>query len=288
MYRSSEGYSHPFGEPRLGTFLPNHLGPNQLPPLQSTSSSNIESSPIKHVISRPGGMNISSLLNDAPSNDDQRMTAMDAASDGTVSERDAEGGIKRSPQSLPTVAFPPMRERGPSFGSYDRPEMDRYRASSAPRPYAYDPTLQPAWRGRQDGPSSQSYHPPRPATVAPTLPPITNRPSWNPNLNPPPIPHSHSQPISHDHPPLGVFNPPNLHRPQSSTATYERPQGPGHEWRYPTQTYAAAVGSGKLGGGSTSASTGGTTLPPINRISPRAAQGVVMEDVQRPTQDGGQ
>ena len=172
-HRSTEVFGMPRypAEPRLRMFPPSpHLG---LPSLASANSD-----PNKQQPPRVGGMRISALLNDdiaegqsAKPQVGKSYDAMDAASDGTISERDAEGGVNRpSPRSIPPV---PVYSRqgdyddrpthsGPrrlSTGSYDRGgDPERFRASSAQpqsHPHPYDPAM--SWSR-----SSHGSHPPPP------------------------------------------------------------------------------------------------------------------------------
>lgn len=181
-------HDHRYSEPRLGMFP---SSPRVLPPSYTQAIPNgnahrpTTESPV-NPISRPGGMRISALLND---DGDESLAirsgmrgpdGLDAASDGTVSERDAEGGVARaSPHSMVSVPGPSRYEdkyqRGPSGGSFERPDLDRFRAHSAKTYYEIQT---PAW------PSRAGYFPQRAATATPALPHHSTRPSWDPPRNP--------------------------------------------------------------------------------------------------------
>lgn len=200
--RPSEAFEQRFAEPRLGMFPP-----------ASTANGTADAAPV----SRSGGMRISALLNDEPTAPPRRDSSpvklpsmsmvtrdVDAASDGTVSERDADGGImtRPSPRGIPPVpspAYPYDPARGPD--GYDRRDP-QYRASTAqPAPY---PTEHPGYYSHQP--------PPRASTAAPTIP--TRQYEYGREPHPhayyshPPSHHSRSYPPSqpvqaphHAHPP---------------------------------------------------------------------------------------
>ncbi len=194
----TSAHDYHYTEPRLGLFPPSpHLAPPPLTPAppNGLSTSALFVSPVK-AISRPGGMRISALLND-DGNDGLRSGSrgpdVDAASDGTVSERDAEGGVSRaSPRSaatLPVSSWQTERYgRRLSGGSSDRPDLDRFRSNSDQSQYDTRP---PEWPRRQMEPG---YYPPRAAAVVPSFTHHTTPPSWDPPRNP-----------SLHHPSFGVF-----------------------------------------------------------------------------------
>ncbi|OCF60380.1 hypothetical protein L486_00013 [Kwoniella mangroviensis CBS 10435] len=170
-------------EPRLGMFPPSppHAPASATPTIQSGGVP--DSSPLKPV-SRSGGMRISALLNDdapAPSSivDRRPSTAhsnpdtIDAASDGTVDERDLDGMTRPSPRSVA-----PVPASAASYGRYDqRPDLDRYRSSSslpAPSPYPSNTT---SW---SNGTSRNDIYSHRAATTTPVpVSSLTHRPSWS-------------------------------------------------------------------------------------------------------------
>ncbi|WVW83661.1 hypothetical protein I302_105682 [Kwoniella bestiolae CBS 10118] len=155
-------------EPRLGMFPP-----SPPPALPATMP---DSSPLKPV-SRTGGMRISALLNDdapapvvvdkRPSTAHSNPDTIDAASDGTVDERDFDGMTRPSPRSVAPAPAPTPSAQA-NYGRYDqRPDFDRYRSSTA-SPYPHQPPTSSSW-------SNDIY---RASTTTP-VPHITHRPSWS-------------------------------------------------------------------------------------------------------------
>jgi hypothetical protein len=192
--RPSEAFEQRFAEPRLGMFPPTAQP-------QAVANGTGDSAPV----SRSGGMRISALLNDEPTATSHRDPSpvilpsmsmvtrdVDAASDGTVSERDAEGGIiaRPSPRGIPPVpgpAYPSSYDPARAPDAYDRRDP-AYRASTAqPAPY---PPEHSVYYAHQP--------PPRAATAAPTLPPRQYEYGRDPHphsyYSHPPPPHSRSYP----------------------------------------------------------------------------------------------
>ncbi|ORY32534.1 hypothetical protein BCR39DRAFT_375919 [Naematelia encephala] len=156
-------------EPRMGVF---NDRPHLVPPPLTTRLPPVQLPPPPSSAPR-GGMSIMSLLNDAPSRPPPTRE-VDAVSDGTVSDRDAEGSASRpSPRStVPLPVYPARYERRLSAGAYDRPDLDRYRSSSA-RPFAYDSSN--TWTQRADpAQATGSLYPP-PNVSSTTGPLVSSR-----------------------------------------------------------------------------------------------------------------
>ena len=224
--RPSEAFEQRFAEPRLGMF----------PPTAQPTRAGANDVPDAAPVSRSGGMRISALLNDEPTASLHRDPSpvklpsmslvtrdVDAASDGTVSERDAEGGImtRPSPRGIPPVPGPAYSgsydpTRAPD--AYDRRDS-QYRASTAqPAPY---PAEHSGYYGHQP--------PPRASTAAPTLPPrqyeYGREPHPHSYYSHPPPHHSRSYP-----PPQAAQAPHPGHPPQPPTlhATHQAHVHPSH------------------------------------------------------------
>ncbi|KAK8864210.1 hypothetical protein IAR55_001456 [Kwoniella newhampshirensis] len=212
-------------EPRLGMFPPS---PPQAATAGTQTPGGIAESPIK-PISRPGGMRISALLNDDPpaAAADVKVNlpasdSMDAASDGTIDERDMDGVIRPSPRSNPPV---PATQNGvqvlPStYSRYEqhRPDLDRYRSSTSvsSSPAAFAPTpSNSTWNGASQPSHPDLVYPHRPATANPAAP--RHRSSWDAHAQSHSHPHPHSHSYSHPHP--------GAHRTNSysSGTRYEQP-----------------------------------------------------------------
>ena len=167
--------------PRLGTFPSNqHLVP---PPLNA-----IEDLP--RPISRPGGMSLSAMLNDAssdpPSRNGRGYDTMETASDATVSEREGENGMFRPSPRSTIPALPSFREpdrlelaqdqrRSLSSGVHEM--RDWTRRTSASRSIAFDPTSITSGTRFESIPANRSLSQDRMMGSAPST--SSNRSPWN-------------------------------------------------------------------------------------------------------------
>ncbi|OCF36939.1 hypothetical protein I316_01537 [Kwoniella heveanensis BCC8398] len=238
-------------EPRLGMFPPS--------PPHATSSINgsgpalaSNSSPVKPV-SRSGGMRISALLNDdgpspkpslnvkgeereRPSTGLSVPDTIDAASDGTVDERDLDvsGAARPSPRSIPPVPINHTHTADPSgYPRYDQhyshphphhqhqqqhPDQDRYRTSAsvpAQTPYLSTSTAWSTGRGAETS-RKDSYHHQRErererATTTTPVPShhtvssgphpssLTHRGSWSAEMHSPHPSQPHVMPVGSGH-----------------------------------------------------------------------------------------
>lgn len=249
---SAFGHDRPVG-PRLGMF----------PSAEGIAAPTSVPEPAQPV-SRSGGMRISALLNEdaAPSSSTimsepvsralspkKAYDTVDAASDGTVSEKDAEGGVAARPSSAQNPAF---AQQSFARSTYDQAPVDRmdarYRPSTVPPNYETT-----SWARHPETPSSGpsgGFFPPPPARAS-SAAPIVQRPVWDQGQGPGSRPHSNAHtsytqqypPSSHPAPPphresyppaptqshghsytYGQGAPPVLERP---APRYERP-----EWGY--------------------------------------------------------
>lgn len=204
---------------------------------------------VKPPTSRPGGMRISALLNDddaAPPPAPGKAYEADAASDGTVSERDAEGGVTRgAPPGSHNRPLPP----GPSAASFERRTSDVYERGEHRRQQDYHraSTAQPAIGHPYD---AQGYYgapppPPRSVSSAPALP-AAPRDQARPGWEQPPRPHGYDYqrdpyygqpPHSHSHPSRS-YPPPTTHQhphppplPPHQQSHHSMPNRGEHDWR---------------------------------------------------------
>ncbi|WVR07248.1 hypothetical protein IAU60_004289 [Kwoniella sp. DSM 27419] len=227
-------------EPRLGMFPPS-------PPAGSAGQApSVENPPLKPV-SRSGGMRISALLNDdrpAASKERERpltgnstSDTVDAASDGTVDDRDMDGMIRPSPRSAPPVVNTPSSQgyQGyPAGQSQHRPDLDRYRSSAsvpatsqtfAPTPANWAPT--PAGVSPAPRPAADVYHrdrgrasttTPVPSTLHHAVPPTVHRTSW------PEPGHGHPQAHAHHYPHASAHGNPSPVPPSAQRTGHYPPQ----------------------------------------------------------------
>lgn len=203
-------------QPRMGVF-PSAISTGPVAP----SPPNQVESPIR-TVSRPGGMNIASLLND----DSHVPSKTQAAPVGDV-DSDATDDDEAVPKQLDLSGPPPQR-----------PDLDRYRSSTtsafydksaAPWPEKYYPSGPP--RAATAGPPAHTHpHSGQPYVSAYSSP----HQSWQSSaVREPPVARSQTQP------PMGVFN--GSYRSQADRP-YVPPANPYGEWRsYPPPQHSQHV-----------------------------------------------
>ncbi|WRT66156.1 uncharacterized protein IL334_003109 [Kwoniella shivajii] len=237
-------------EPRLAMFPPS-------PPHAPGSTAGPDLTPLKPV-SRTGGMRISALLNDdAPTISDKRPSTgysnsdtIDAASDGTVDERDLDGMTRPSPRSIPPIPTSSSASAS-AYGRYEqRPDLDRYRnASSLPAPSPYPTTSTSSW---SNGPTSTTrtdmYRANERAATTTPIPMNTHQAPPNHMAHRSPWPDTHQSP--HAVPPIPLsahrsnsysssnnrYDPiPSSHRPSSHDSHYQH-QSQHHHHHHQSQS----------------------------------------------------